>query len=690
MRPAPHTTPESRDLLALFREGADAGATEAVMEVSSHALAQGRVCGLTYDVALFTNLTQDHLDFHGTMENYFAAKRMLFDGSLGQPPRVAVVNIDDPHGRELVDVSRAAGARGLYLWPAATAISAPKTPQMTAAGMRFQHDHPARRCRGADAPDRPRESLQPAGAAGAAMARGLTLEQVAAGAAALEHVPGRFQTVDAGQPFTVVVDYAHTDDALRNLIALAREFVGPEQRVITLFGCGGDRDRAKRPKMGRAAGEGSDLVVLTSDNPRSEDPEAIIADALPGLAATGTNISLSPIAPRAIHRALEAARPGDIVLLAGKGHEKEQILARPHHPLRRCSRRRRGAARAAGSARMKLTLEQIARWSAAELHSGRGMRSAAAPPATPSTRARSSPAICSSPSRASASTAMTLSPAAFERGASAAVVARERLASLPDAARQQPLLLVDDPLLALQRLAAAVRRHWGKRVIGITGSAGKTTTKEAVAAVLATRFSVLKSQGNLNNHFGLPLQLLRLEPQHEVAVIEMGMSAAGEITALCRIAAPDWGVVTNVGHAHAEFFPDGVAGIARAKYELVAALPRHGVAILNCDDPYVSQFGRDFQGKVIYFGRGACADPRAESVEVLGAEGLRFQVRAGDEHATLHLHLPGAHNAANAMAALAVGLEAGIPLADACAALEHLRPEDKRGQTHRVARRHDP
>jgi UDP-N-acetylmuramoyl-tripeptide--D-alanyl-D-alanine ligase len=331
---------------------------------------------------------------------------------------------------------------------------------------------------------------------------------------------------------------------------------------------------------------------------------------------------------------------------------------------------------------MKLALAQIARWSAADLH-----------PALSSPGAEPVATGYSIDSR-------TLQPgdlffaihgerfdghhfvaAAFERGASAAVIARDRLASLPEPVRQQPLLLVENPLLALQRLAASVRRHWGKRVVGVTGSAGKTTTKEAVAAVLSDRFSVLKSLGNLNNHYGLPLQLLRLEPHHEVAVIEMGMSAAGEITALSRIAAPDWGVVTNVGHAHAEFFPDGVAGIARAKYELVAALPRHGVAFLNCDDAYVSQFGRDFQGKVIYYGRGVCGDPRAETVEVLGAEGLRIQVRAGEQHATLPLRLPGAHNAANAMAALAVGLEAGIPLADACAALEQLRPEEKRGQT---------
>jgi UDP-N-acetylmuramoyl-tripeptide--D-alanyl-D-alanine ligase len=276
--------------------------------------------------------------------------------------------------------------------------------------------------------------------------------------------------------------------------------------------------------------------------------------------------------------------------------------------------------------------------------------------------------------------------AAIERGASSAVVAREKFASLPAAVKAFPLIVVegaakeDAPLTALQNLAAAVRRHWGKRVIGITGSAGKTTTKEAVAAVLATRFHVLKSQGNLNNGFGLPLQLLKLEAEHEVAVIEMGMSAAGEIAALCHVAAPNWGVVTNVGNAHAENFHDGIAGIARAKYELVASLPADGATFLNCDDHYVSQFGRDFRGRVIYFGRGPCADPRAESAEPLGAEGLRVRVRSGERHATLHLHLLGEHNVSNAMAAVAVGLHAGIPLEVCCAGLETLRPEDKRGQ----------
>jgi UDP-N-acetylmuramoyl-tripeptide--D-alanyl-D-alanine ligase len=270
--------------------------------------------------------------------------------------------------------------------------------------------------------------------------------------------------------------------------------------------------------------------------------------------------------------------------------------------------------------------------------------------------------------------------AAFDRGAIAAVVARGKLTALPEKASTHPLLIVDDPLAALQQLAMAVRRHWARRVVAITGSAGKTTTKEAIAKVLGTRFSVLKSQGNLNNAFGLPLQLLKLEPHHEIAVIEMGMSSAREIAALARIATPDWGVVTNVGNAHTEFFADGIAGIARAKYELIEALPAHGVAFLNCDDAYVSQFGRDFRGKAIYFGRGPCADPRAESIESLGTDGQRIGIRAGDSHATLHLHLLGEHNVANALAAVAVGIEAGIPLETCCDALAGLRPEDKRGQ----------
>lgn len=272
---------------------------------------------------------------------------------------------------------------------------------------------------------------------------------------------------------------------------------------------------------------------------------------------------------------------------------------------------------------------------------------------------------------------------AAERGAAAAVVAAARAATLPDTALSVPLLLCEDPLFALQSLAAHVRRQWGRRVIGVTGSAGKTTTKDAIATALSAKFNVLKSHGNLNNAFGMPLQLLRLEPEHEFAVIEMGMNHPGEIAALARVAAPDWGVVTNVGTAHIENFPDGQAGIARAKFELVEALPATGVAFLNCSDPYVSQFGRDFPGKVIYFGSGPCADPQMVAVTE-DQSGLHVCYRANNHGGWMTLHLLGAHNGINAMAGLAVALEAGVELDAAVRELESLTPGEKRGEVLEV------
>ncbi len=265
---------------------------------------------------------------------------------------------------------------------------------------------------------------------------------------------------------------------------------------------------------------------------------------------------------------------------------------------------------------------------------------------------------------------------ALEKGALAAVIRKDQLARYSSTTR---LLTVDDTLTALQTLASAVRRLWGKPLIGVTGSTGKTTTKEAIAHVLSTRFRVLKSEGNFNNHFGLPLMLLKIEPEHDIAVIEMGMSHAGEIAALAKIAQPEIGVVTNVAPVHLEFF-DSVAGIARAKYELVQALPATGVAVLNADDEYVSQFGRDFRGKVVLYGLRASADVRGENIQPMGSEGSAFDVVVGSCRENVVLHLVGRHNIYNALAAVAVGLEQGLSPSEAVAALASLTAADKRGQ----------
>src|ERR1700691_2749011 len=269
---------------------------------------------------------------------------------------------------------------------------------------------------------------------------------------------------------------------------------------------------------------------------------------------------------------------------------------------------------------------------------------------------------------------------ALENGAVAAVVRKDQLSRYPVQAR---LLAVADTLVALQTLATAVRKLWGKPLIAVTGSAGKTTTKEAIAHVLSTRFRVLKSEGNFNNHFGLPLMLLKLEPEYDVAVIEMGMSHAGEIRVLAKIAQPEIGVVTNVAPVHLEFF-DSLAGIARAKYELVESLPANGVAVLNADDEYVSQFGRDFKGRVVMYGTRATADVRAENVQSKGMGGAEFDVVMASVRGHATLPLVGEHNVLNALAAVAVGLERGLKPAEAVGALATLAPADKRGQVLKV------
>ena len=324
VRVSPRTTPEARDLLETFADGVKIGATEAVMEMSSHALEQERVWGLPVDVAMFTNLTQDHLDFHGTMEQYFLAKARLFEGVGTPPPRVAVVNVDDPYGRRLAGLTARSQA---MLYGLGEGDYRAEDLRLLAGETRFVFKTPQ-----GEAPVRSPltgrvNAYNLLAASCAALARGLTLGQVVSGAAFAAQAPGRFEVVPSCNGVTVVVDYAHTDDALRNLISLARELVKQRDgRVITLFGCGGDRDRTKRPRMGRAAGEGSDLVVLTSDNPRSEDPMTIIEEALTGVREAGATCIVEEDRAGAIEIAIRAARAGDIVLLAGKGHEKAQIL----------------------------------------------------------------------------------------------------------------------------------------------------------------------------------------------------------------------------------------------------------------------------------------------------------------------------------------------------------------------------
>jgi len=319
--PAVNTTPESLDLNRLLADLEKEGGTHAVMEVSSHALALGRVYGLRFHTAIFTNLTRDHLDFHHTMEDYFAAKQLLFSGVGAPPPCWAVLNRDDEWCRR---VTLAPGTEVLWFGLGQGATVRARHISSNLQGLRFEVHGPKVRFT-VESPLLGKINVYNILAACCAgLSYGLAPETIAEGVAQCRAVPGRFERIDEGQPFGVVVDYAHTDDALRNSIAVARGL--EPRRIITLFGCGGDRDRSKRPLMGQVAAENSDLVVLTSDNPRSEDPLAIMNDALVGIRRTDVTHIVEPDRATAIARAIKEARPGDIVILAGKGHEPYQVL----------------------------------------------------------------------------------------------------------------------------------------------------------------------------------------------------------------------------------------------------------------------------------------------------------------------------------------------------------------------------
>ncbi len=330
--PAVNTTPESLDLFRMFHELEEMGGTHATLEASSHALDLRRIYAMQFHSAGFTNLTRDHLDYHQTMEAYFAAKQLLFTPRSGPPPRFAVLNADDEAARRLkLSPETAVSWYSMHQEPPTrTDIGAEQIwiraedVESSFDGLRFQVIAGEQRFRVESALVGHINVYNILLACATGLTYGLPEEQIQKGIKELQRVPGRFERVEEGQPFMVVVDYAHTDDALRNVISAARGM--KPKRIITLFGCGGDRDRSKRPLMGMAAGELSDFVVLTSDNPRSEDPLAIMNDAMVGLSRFDTPHAAEPDRERAIRKAIEAAAPGDVVILAGKGHETYQVL----------------------------------------------------------------------------------------------------------------------------------------------------------------------------------------------------------------------------------------------------------------------------------------------------------------------------------------------------------------------------
>lgn len=318
---ATNTTPESYEMQRFFAELRDAGGVAGVMEVSSHALSMDRIWGCHFDVAVFTNLASDHLDYHKNVDDYFAAKRRLFEGTGAGAPGTAVLNSDDARSSQLQGLTKRTFTFGLGEEAEVTA----KKFELAFEGLQFTADTPDGRIDVRSTLVGRINVYNILAAIAVAQAMGISRAAIEKGIATLSAVPGRFERIDCGQPFLVIVDYAHTDDSLRKLLVTARE-LHPEGRIITLFGNGGDRDRTKRPAMGETAARASDLVILTVDNPRSEDPLLTINDSVVGVQRTRTPYRVEPDRERAIALAYSEARAGDIVLLVGKGHETYQVM----------------------------------------------------------------------------------------------------------------------------------------------------------------------------------------------------------------------------------------------------------------------------------------------------------------------------------------------------------------------------
>ncbi|HEX7839230.1 MAG TPA: UDP-N-acetylmuramoyl-L-alanyl-D-glutamate--2,6-diaminopimelate ligase, partial [Kofleriaceae bacterium] len=631
---APYTTPPPEVLHETLATMQAAGCTHVVMEVSSIALAMARVTGMTFAVGAFSNLTQDHLDVHGSMAAYREAKRRLFSDHLaspGHPPGAAVINIDDPAGEGM-----ASAAPGRVL-----RVSAEGKP----ADVRVVEDRSTvRGITARIATPRGELSIESrplighynvanlALAAGIGEALGLSHEVIARGIAELPGVPGRVERVGNAADLDIFVDYAHTPDALRNVLTALRPLT--RRRLICVFGCGGDRDPTKRPKMGAEVAQLADLAVVTSDNPRTEDPAAIIDQILAGVPRP---FAVDVDRARAIRAAISEAVPGDVVVIAGKGHEDYQILGTTKHHFDD-----REQAAAAALLRESRSVAELASDASGQLAPGAASGSRIHRVVIDSRIA--APGDLYVAIRGETHDGHAFCRAAALAGASAVMVER---AADTDA----PAITVADTRLALGQLAHAHRRRWPGKLIAITGSAGKTTTKELTRAALALAGPTHAADGSLNNETGVPLTVLGLRGFHAFGVVEMGMRGAGQIEYLTRIAEPDVAVVVNAGTAHIELLGSTDA-IAAAKAEIWLGLRDGGTIVRPAGDDRLAAWAQMHRpsARQLTFGEGS-ADVALAGYRATDAGGELELAVLGQRH-RLTLGLVGKHAALDACCAL--------------------------------------
>ncbi len=707
--PAPFTTPEPLLLQALLRQMADADVTHVIMEVSSHALVQRRLGALQFDVLAFTNLSRDHLDYHQDMDDYFAAKALLFRDHLKKGGKAVITRTacydpeEENRTRRLVELCAAQGAQVLQCGRSGDGDIYPLTIQsdLNSTVMTLHVSADEMQVATPLVGDFNVANLQTV--MGLGLALGIQAKALSSMLAHASGAPGRMQRVlpaeqQAHLRPAVFVDYAHTPDALEKVLETLSRL--PHRRLICVFGCGGDRDKGKRAIMGEIAGQRCDVVIVTDDNPRSESPQEIVAQIVSGIRLSGNGerssswLRTSVVSEKgflvihsraqAIAAAIGAATAEDIVLIAGKGHELYQLSQD-------------------GKRFFDDTLEAkkaLTAWRLEDLKlATKGVLTCDSCGA-----AGLGAVVTDSRKVAVGDIFVALAGERFDghdfleqvaaSGAGCLVVCKDiPQETLPAI----PCLLVDDTLRALGDLAA-YRRQVMKAVsrplvVGMTGSCGKTTVKEMTAAIFEQHWpfrqdvppdQVLKTRGNFNNLIGLPLSLLPLGPGQKAAILEMGMNRPGEIARLAQIADPDIACIVNVHAAHLEGL-HSLEGVAQAKEELFVGSGAATTLVVNLDDPLVRACAEKYpQQKISYAadeaGMRYAPQVFASDVQKAGNFAQSFVLHAAGETILVTLQVPGVHNISNAVAAAAIACAAGIGISEIAAGLGSFQPADKRMQ----------
>ncbi len=700
----PMTTPDAIELQKILAQMKSANVTHVIVEVSSHGLDLNRVDGCHFDVGIFTNLTQDHLDYHHDLDTYFECKKQLFTRFLGSTtPKngLAVLNIDDPKGKELFHtlscrkISVSAGGRAdIYstgIRHQITGISG--TLCLPGTGFPFQSALTGRfnleniLC-----------------AAGAAHALGLSEEKIKAGLTACTTIPGRLEKIKNTIERHLFVDYAHTPDALESILKTLK--ANAQGRLITVFGCGGDRDRTKRPLMGKIATGLSDIAIVTSDNPRTENPDAIIRDILAGMEGFEqlsapdleshpftSGYLVEPDRKKALETAVFLSKPDDIILAAGKGHETYQITnSGTNHfddreVLEEAANRlsQKLAPMVWASRDLVLALETdpvLCPLSGSHLFSTIG---------TDSRTIETDQLFLAL--KGENFDGHTFIASLIDKGIKGFIVEKGYLQdqNIFKKAGTKDLLVfeVPDTLIALGQLARYQRLRSKVQLVAVTGSSGKTTTRRMIRQIFKTRFHTLSTRKNFNNEIGVPLTLLNLSAAHEWAVVEMGMNHAGEISRLSQMAEPNMAVITNTAAVHLEGLGT-IENVARAKAEIFEGLQPGSTAILFARDEkrdIIEPLARENTNihNIRFFGDSPDADVKAKDIETTQGS-IHFTAHFEDQACPVQINSPARFMVDNCLAAVTAARAAGIDPVSIQQGIKRFSPEPGRMNIRTLSR----